>query len=1004
MATKKAKIIQTVVMALILVVVVAANVVASYFGEIITVYLYGFGNDFSNLDAVVGNDTCMEIEGEGVVLLRNENDALPLTDDERDNEGYFPVSVFGWGATDGGFITSGSGSGGSAERGAGKLVTFLSALEGQPEMKDSAGNQLLTAVEGEFKYYHPLMDMYKAYKSGRDVGDYWNAAYPFFNLIEPSVDKVTPYMAGAKEFSDTAILVISRAGGESQDIPRIQKKFDKNQPDDTSRTYLQISTEEEAVLGKIRNNFAKVIVVINACNAMDLSFLEEYDVDAAISISGSGQSGAVAVTKILTGEINPSGKTVDTYAYDLSTAATYANAPDCREVNASTGGERKYVNAADNNNKDCYYIDYAESVYIGYKWYETADAEGFWTSDFAKTKWGVDGYDDVVQYPFGYGLSYSDFSWEVTSVSPSGGAITADTEITFNVKVTNFGPYPGKDVVEVYYRPYYRGTVEKSAVNLATFAKTKLLAVNESQTLTLSFMASDMKSYDAYNLSGSVGADGGYVLERGNYVVTVNTDCHNVADADGASVTYLVDENIALDENDVYNRFTGDGVTQGDVAVDGSDTGEDITYLTRANFVGTFPTVRAERAKSANMPSNGWLANVNYTQTPTQGAKGDLKLYSDDGELNLDLILALGKDYDDPLWDDLLDQITVNELYGVVQGAGFRTKKIPSIGKPEHMDLDGPSGLNQEVNSGGFSDTFWTSFPVSTVLAQSWNKELSFKFGLIVGYEAYATGVAGWYAPACNIHRSPFDGRNFEYYSEDPVLSGEICAQTVKGATDNGLYCYVKHFAVNETENHREGLYTWLTEQSLREIYLRSFEIVVKKGKANAMMSSFNRVGATWAGGNRALLTGVLRDEWGFRGSVLTDYALEWEMAIMDINQGLRAGNDIWLNGLRTDTIGTIKDRSSATSVTLARNATKNVLYTYCNTVYEQNEYLKNPAEDIPAAAIASKAVIGPKAYWVWALVALDVLTAAGLGFWVFMLYFKKKKPAPCDKGEADAR
>lgn len=990
MTRKKSKIIQIVAMALIVAIVIAENCAAAYFKEIISIYLYGFGNDFSNFDTTVGNETCLEIESEGIVLLKNNDDALPLKDSEKNSSGKYPVSVFGWGATDGGFITSGSGSGGSAERGAGKLVTLLGALEGQDALTDKQGNVLLPEVQGQFEYYHPLMEMYAAYKSGRDVGDYWNAAYPFFNLIEPSVDKVQPHLSGAKEHSSTAIVVISRVGGEGQDIPRIQKKYDKSQQDDNSRTYLQISTEEEDLLALVKDNFDKVIVIVNACNTMDLSFLDDDGIDAAISVSGAGQSGAIAIAQVLTGEINPSGRTVDTYAYDLTTAATYANAPDCREVNGPTGGERAYTNGEGN------YIDYAEGIYVGYKWYETADSVGFWNSDFAMAKWGVTGYDDVVQYPFGYGLSYADFDWDVVSVSPANGSeITADTEITIQVKVTNVGSVAGKDVVEVYYTPEYHGTVEKSSVNLVAFAKTDIIDNGGNQLITLKFKASDMKSYDTFNASGAVGSDGGYVLEHGSYKITLRTDSHNVYNGDDATIIYNVASDIAIDADTVSNRFTGDGVMVGDVAIDGSDTNEGITYLTRADFQGTFPIPRDARAMAPNMPANGWLTDVKDTDVmPTQGKSGSLELYKNNEELNLELILQLGKDYDDPMWDELLNQITVQELYGVVQGGGFRTKAIASINKPEHMDLDGPSGLNQEVNSSGLSSTLWTSFPVSTVLAQSWNANLSYKYGLMIGYEAYATGVAGWYAPAANIHRSPFDGRNFEYYSEDAILSGVMCAETVRGATNNGLYCYVKHFAVNETENKREGLYTWLNEQSLREIYLRSFEIAVKDGHANAIMSAFNRVGATWSGGNYALLTGVLRNEWGFRGSVITDYALAWEMEIMDINQGLRAGNDFWLNGLRTDTIGTISNKDSATSVSLARTATKNVLYTYCNTVYRQSLFMDNPdvEEGYPIAEITGKAATQASNAWIWGVIAIDVVAAVGIGVWCYFLFFKRKK------------
>ena len=979
---KISKIIQTVGMALVLGAVVALNVVANHYSEIISIYLGGFGADFSSFSSEAGNSICQEIEQEAVVLLKNEDNALPLKNKNENNK--IPVALFGWGATDGGFITSGSGSGGSAERGAGKLVTLLGALEGQPAMVRD-GKETLPEVVGKFEYYHPLIDMYKEYKSGRDRGDYWNAAYPFFNLIEPSVDKVSPHIPGAKAFSSTALVVISRAGGEGQDIPRIQKKYEAAL-NDNSRTYLEISKEEEDMLNLVKENFEKVVVIVNACNAMNLSFLDDPAIDAAISISGAGQSGAIAIADILAGDVNPSGRTVDTYAYDLSTAATYANGPDCREINNAKGGIRQYKGS------DWKYVDYAEGIYAGYRWYETADAEGFWDSGFAKSKWGVEGYDDVVQYPFGYGLSYTSFKQEIVKVEPADLAyVTPDTEIAVTVKVSNTGEVTGKDVVQLYVNPpYYDNGVEKSAVNLVSFAKTHNIQPGKHEEITLTLKAEEFKSYDTENKSGVVGSDGGYVLEEGDYVLSLRNNSHDVID----DVTYRVNTSTALEADLVRNRFTGDGVTPGDVSIDGSDTNENITYLTRHNFTGTFPTPREARSFSNKMPKNGWLPTEKDTDVmPTQGKSGDLKIYNDDGSLNKDLVLKLGADYDAAEWDLLLDQVTVDELYGVVQGGGFRTKAVPSINKPEHLDLDGPSGLNQEVNAGATaSSTFWTSFPIETAIAQTWNTDISYRFGLIVGYEANVTGVAGWYAPAANIHRSPFDGRNFEYYSEDPYLSGKMCAKTVEGATDNGLYCYLKHFVVNETENKREGLVTWLNEQTLREIYARSFEITVKEGGANAIMSAFNRLGATWCGGNYSLLTGLLREEWGFRGSVLTDYALDWEMDFMDINQGIRAGNDMWLNGLRSDSIGTINNRNTATSVSCARAATKNMLYTFCNTMNEQYEYLKHPVSNAPASVFGGRASAGASRSWIWILVAVDVVAAIGVGIWAYFCWFHKKK------------
>lgn len=1021
---KKAKIIQMAFMVVILAVLIVANVVLGIFSEAITTYLGGFGTNFSELNYQQGNQICQDITAEGVVLLRNENNALPLNASVANKK---KVSVFGWGATDGGFMTSGAGSGSSADRGAGKLVTFLEALEGKEAQveKDKDGNEkeLMPVVEGAFEYYKPLIEMYKTYKSERDSDNYWSAAYPFFNLIEPSVEKVQTHLSGAMEWSDTAIVVISRVGGEGQDMPRIQKKVnpDINNPsknntiEDTDRTYLQLSTEEEEMLSLVRNSFEKLIVIINACNAMDLSFLEKYDVDAALSVGGTGQSGTVAVAKILTGEITPSGKTVDTYAYDHTTAATYANGPDCRTANGSSGGERTYTNSTSE-----FYIDYAEGIYVGYKWYETADTEKFWESDYAKSIWKkpnstepIENYEDVVQYPFGFGLSYTNFEWKIESVSPKAGtAITAETDITIKVRVSNTGSVKGQDVVQVYYNPpYYAGEIEKSSVNLIAFAKTEVLnpagEEGDSQILTITFKAEDMKSFD-YDDSNSNGFSG-YELEAGDYEITLRTDAHTISSASGAAFEYSVTNGIKLEKDSVTqttvsNIFTGD--KDGDVSIDGTTTEANIVYLERLAFTTTFPTPQERRTKSSAIPANGWKSTFKETtQMPITGEDSGLRLYNDDGSVNKELILELGADFYSATWDVLLDQITVKELNDLVMGGGYRTKAIPSLNKPDHTDLDGPSGLNQENMTSGNVSSEWTSFPVETVMAQSWNAKLSYIYGLAIGNEAYSTGIAGWYAPAVNIHRSPFDGRNFEYYSEDPYLSGVMGAETVRGATNTGLYCYVKHFAVNETEYNRQGLYTWLTEQALREIYLKPFEICVKDGKANAIMSSFNRLGATWTGGNYKLLTTVLRDEWGFKGSVITDYADLNLGGYMNIDQGIRAGNDFWLDGTRTGTLNGYTDRTSATAVACAREAAKNIIYTYCNTVYRQDLFANGALDDEDAAKYATE--VGSKAssqaaagwkYWGW--LPLDIVGFGGLAVGIYFCFFHKALLKKKENGE----
>lgn len=957
-------------MALILAVVLAANILCGIFNEMITVFLSGYGVNTANLDYEQGDAVCQDIAAEGLVLLKNTPNGLPMKNVTK-------VNVFGWGSTDGGFIVSGAGSGSSDDRGSGEgKVTLLSAFE----------------REG-IEYNTALTKVYTDFAKNRDNGDYWNAAYPFFNLIEPAASALTDtIMNQAVEYSDTAIVVISRLGGEGQDLPREQRKL--KLPTDTTRTYLQLSTEEEGMLAKVKAaGFARTIILLNTCNTMELGFVEDESISAVLSISCPGQSGSISVVKALKGEINPSGKTVDAYAYDLTTAATYANAPDCRNVNSKFGGVHSYTNGG-------YYIDYAESIYVGYKWYETADAMGYWDD--------AGGYNSVVQYPFGYGLSYTNFEWKVQSVSPaSGSTVTPDTTVEITVSVTNKGDVAGKDVVEVYFNPPYTDGIEKASKNLCAFAKTELLdpagGSKDSQLLTLKFKVSEMKSYD-YTDANDNGIQS-YELEKGTYTVTVQTDSHNVSTAANSTLTYKVARDYDLSKDEVTNekienRFTGETADDG-VSIDGTNSNANIVYLSRANFKETFPAITTERrAKTSNITALGdnWKNTAKDTNDmPLQGVKGDLRLVIDDEEnpgtkkLNMELVNTLGADYDDIGWDLLLDQITVSELVTLVQGGGYRTAKIDSIGKPEVLDLDGPSGLN-DTNMTAESKANWTSFPVETMIASAWSDRLAYVYGLAVGKEANETGVGGWYAPGANIHRSPFSGRNFEYYSEDPFLSGIMASSTVRGATNNGLYCYVKHFAVNDQENNRAGLYTWLTEQALREVYLRPFEMCVKLGNANAIMSAFNRIGATWVGGSYSLLTTILRDEWGFRGTVVTDYSNGG--SYMNVDQGIRAGNDIWLNGSRANSLpgGGYNDKTSATAVSCARDAAKNVIYTYLNTRYLQSNYKPSDDELMFKTELTSSAAAKAAAYWIIGVVAFDVVVVAGLGVWIYFIFIRPKR------------
>lgn len=954
MKVSKKHILSFIGMALIILVVIAANVVAGYFSPVITTYFYGKGTNFGEGGevALAASDALAEeIAEEGIVLLRNEDDALPLPSSVK------KVNVFGWGATDGGFVVSGSGSG---------------------EASDERTTRLIDALnQGGLEVNMDIINMCVGYQNGRAGSSLSSDASLFYRLYEPSRADYQVLMGNALAYSDTALIVISRLGGEGRDLPTVQyKKSGSGYVTDTARTYLEISQEEQDMIELVTGaGFERVILLLDTCNVMELGFVEDYDIDAVLSLGALGQSGTKAIPSILKGEVNPSGKTVDTWVYDLSSDPSY--------VNAGSAGVTTYSGSGK-------YIDYCEGIYVGYRYYETAAEAGFIS------------YPEVVQYPFGYGLSYSDFTWEVQSISPAPGSVlSADDTITVEVYVVNNSDTEGMDTVELYYSAPFNGGIEKASVNLAAFDKTTLplkKGYANGELLTLTFDVYDMASYDAYDANGNGFA--GYEVEAGTYTISLRTDAHTLADCEQAEFTYIVEESDSLGSGllfdtdpvtgePVVNRFTGSDAYAG-IAIDGVDSSANITYLSRADFAGTFPYEKAKARAKGFTKAASWYENTTITnQKPTMNASNGLYL-SDGSEMNHELVMELGADYDDEKWDELLDQLSFSEMEALVLQGGYMTAKVDSIGKPACVDYDGPSGINN--NNSSTADGGWTAFPGETVIASSWNTNIAYMFGLAVGNEAAASNVSGWYAPAVNIHRSAFDGRNYEYYSEDPLISGVMGAETTTGALTNGLYCYVKHFVVNETETDRGGLYTWLTEQTLREIYLKPFEIVVKEGHASAMMSSFNNLGAIWTGGNEALLTDILRTEWGFDGSVVTDYADGTSSGWMSVNQGMRAGNDLWLHGAWPYGYYDNIDGNNATSLYLVRRSAKNVLYTYCNAYYLGNT-LETDDERFEAQ-IGLRVTDDVFPAWVFILVGLDAVTLAGIGVWLYFLVFRQKTAA----------
>jgi beta-glucosidase len=982
---KKKKIITIASISFLGVLLAAVNVAAGIYSSIITDRLCGTGTSFGKgfNEAAAESDTlCQNIAGEGITLLKNKDSALPLSV----TKGKKYINLFGWASSDQGFLLSGIGSGSSTISDE-KKVTLKDAFE-----KDG------------WECNPDLIAFYNQYDS-TDYG-YTKSR----KLIEPDAsDYSKDLIWDAQDFSDIALVVFSRVCGENVgEVPTVQNKTN-GQGTDEDRNYLELSTQEEALLDLVEDNFDKVIVVINSTNQMSLKRLNDDKIGAVLNVGILGQSGAMAIPKILEGEINPSGHLTDTFAYDYRKEPSYAN----RQKNGS-------------------HLGYLEDLYFGYRWYETADTEGYFDSesfsgfDRNGVKKTLSGYDAVVQYPFGYGLSYSSFLWNLDSVKvtegedvvsekTTGNVFTKDTRVVLSFSCKNTGKYSGKDVMEVFgSAPYTQGGIEKNSSNLLDFAKTTELAPGSTQKgIEVSFDSYDLASYDCYDANRNGFA--GYELEQGDYTISFMADSHDLKAMEEDSVSSLSFEakgDIQFDKDPVTgekveNRFTGTTAYSG-VPLDGStlySDGSKLEYLSRSDFKASFPTeimktpTNSSEVSKANNYTN---TSLNQTTMPTLGANNGLLLSTkEDGSkastadlngsgskvvLSKDLLVEIGENYDSDKLDKLVDQVTAEEACYMVENAGFKTPSIESIGKTRNSDYDGPAGFNVNTLTGG-NEGKWTAFPDETLVGQTWSKFIAKQMGLSMGLEGKATSLSGWYAPGVNLHRSPFNGRNYEYYSEDPVLSGVMASNVIDGAKANDLYCYLKHLALSEPGDNPKGLNTWCTEQAFRELYLKPFEIAVKKGKANAVMSAFNNVGGVWAGANGAMNIDVLRNEWGFRGTMITDWSDG--SGTMNTKKGIRAGNDIWLNPIDGKNSSKL-NRSDATDVYCAKQAVKDVVYTYCNTYAYALKY--DHSQDSLTVVLDAGQTKKPFAWWIPVLISVDVLLYAGLGVWLYFGVIRKPK------------
>lgn len=826
------------------------------------------GGKVSEENVASATQLCEDIADEGIVLLDNDG-TLPMAKNSK-------LNVFGWASTNPCYGGTGSGALSDAY----PTVTLLEGLT-------NAGFELNTE----------LSDFYTSYRADRPVVGMFSQDW---TLPEPEAAQYTDEMMNnAKAFSDTAMVVITRVGGEGADLPTdvSQVTYDAGHSYndfEPGNHYLQLSKTEKDMIDLVCKNFDKVVVVYNGANAMELGWVKDYSqIKSVIWCAGTGQSGFNALGSILCGDVNPSGRTIDTFVYDLTQTPTANNFGNFNYTNMDEFKANSF--GADTIPA---FVNYVEGIYVGYKFYETAAAEGL-----------ID-YDKTVVYPFGRGLSYTTFTQTLNSVTEADGTITVD------VTVTNTGSASGKEVVEVYYNPpYTNGGIEKASANLIGFAKTSELAPGASENVTVTFKAEDMASYDTYG-------KGCYVLEQGDYVISINADSHTVLD----SKVYNVASDIVYDAS---NKRESDV----EVADNKFDFAEgNVTYLSRADGFANYAEATAApadfelpaQAKATFYNNSNWNPedfNNADDVAPTTGAKNGLKLKD-----------MVGVDYNDAQWDTFLDQLTVSDMDSLIALGGFQSVAVSSIGKVQAIDCDGPASINNNFTKQGS-----IGFPSAVMIAATWNTDLAHDFGTSIGKMADDMNVSGWYAPAMNIHRSAFAGRNFEYYSEDGVLSGAMAANAIMGSQEQGVYAFMKHFALNDQETNRTSmLCTWSTEQAIREIYLKPFEKCIKDADCHAVMSAFNYIGTTYAGSCPELLIDVLRGEWGFVGMVLTDYYGVY--GYQDADRLIRNGGDFCLVNYDTET-NHLTDTTSATALVSARQACKNILYTVANSraYYEEN-------------------------------------------------------------------
>ena len=847
----------------------------------------------SRAAAAEAEKNVVTIQEEGTVLLKNKGNALPLNLEQNKKVNIFGSCAYG--------MFYGNGGSGSFQTD-GRVKSFpRTALKFEQAMKDEGfeiNNNLFNMIKNYYKSKTVSVDEcdydiqcgfnkygYSEIVSSKAPYDY----EPPVSAYETPFDKLggKTLLEDALEFSDTAIFCITRRGSEDEDM---------NTKD------LQLRANEIAAIDLLEQNFEKVIILLNVPTVIESEFLDDAEIDAAIYMGHPGLTGTKAVAEILAGKVNPSGHLVDTWPYSVKSAPSYQNFGNDTTLTYSSGAA-----------KGSKFTNYLEGIYVGYRYYVT---RGMVDRDKGYK------YEDEVQFSFGHGLSYTTFDKSIAEFKVD----QAEQKVEVVVEVKNTGNVTGKDVIQLYtHAPYTPNGIEKSWYSLTAFRKTEDIRPDETQAYKLEFSFREIASWSTQK--------GYYVLEKGDYEFSVRENAWDLAKTEVKGRENTKSMKLDADVEFKTSYQTGKAYENIFEEVEYGGGDEPNEYVSRNDFEGTIPLTSEISKVSSNDASHFPGGTSNNTgpsaftfednqypgEVPAQEVAGNLTLR--------DLKDAA---WDDERWEPLLSQMSYNDMERLIEYGGFQTVAIESIGKTATVDYDGPGAA---FHSG-------TGHPSEVVVAASWSNEIAKLMGRSIGREGAARGLTGWYAPGINTHRSPYGGRNFEYYSEDPLIAGHMAGYTAQGALEYGVYTYAKHFLLNEQENSRSGVFCWATEQSIREIYARGFEIYSDLGGLG-IMSSFNSIGSWWAGGCEALLTTLLREEWGFHGVVVTDYAGSGYMAT---NIGLRAGNDIWLtpSQLSNDNKPSrLRTQLPHDGPILIRRAAKNILYAcaHSNNVWTDEDY-----------------------------------------------------------------